>query len=91
MPHCCRHLLFADWSLAKVLGAAWKEEKPEVRDRYHRLADEVKDELMRAHPEQRYGPRRPGERRRWNRRDPAQDVHHEVMSQIVNMAAQNAT
>ncbi|RNJ60907.1 hypothetical protein D7B24_004995 [Verticillium nonalfalfae] len=54
--------------ISKVLGQAWKQEKADVRARYQTMAEELKQNLLRAHPDYRYAPRRPGERRRRNRR-----------------------
>ncbi|KAL2758409.1 hypothetical protein ACRALDRAFT_2097723 [Sodiomyces alcalophilus JCM 7366] len=62
------HPSYTNNDISKVLGSAWKNESEEVREKYHRMANEIKQDLMRAHPEYRYTPRRPHERRRRARR-----------------------
>ncbi|KAM0279033.1 hypothetical protein ACHAQH_004815 [Verticillium albo-atrum] len=67
--------------ISKVLGQAWKQEKADVRSRYKKMAEELKQNLLRAHPDYRYAPRRPGERRRRARRarvEPTESIHEDT-------------
>lgn len=54
------------------------------------MAEEVKAEFMRAHPDYRYTPRRAGERPRRKKRDTIQPTRDEAMSRPVSMATQLA-
>ncbi|KAM0325122.1 hypothetical protein ACHAQA_007661 [Verticillium albo-atrum] len=56
--------------ISQVLGNSWNIETQETRDRYRRMSAEIKKNLMQAHPDYRYSPRRPGERQRRARRAP---------------------
>lgn len=49
---------------ARILGARWNNESPEVREQFTRLADDLKREHAIKHPDYQYAPRRPSERRR---------------------------
>nr|QKY89078.1 mating type protein 1-2-1 [Calonectria hongkongensis] len=50
--------------ISMVLGRAWNMETPEVRKKYKLMADEVKAELIKKHPNYKYRPRRPSEKKR---------------------------
>ncbi|KAF6833425.1 mat1-2-1 [Colletotrichum musicola] len=47
-----------------VLGKAWNKESHEVRERYTELARLHKERLLMLHPNYRYTPRKPSEKRR---------------------------
>lgn len=49
---------------ARILGARWNNESPEVRKQFTRLADDLKREHAIKHPDYQYAPRRPSERKR---------------------------
>ena len=53
---------------AVIIGAQWRAELPSVRAHYKSLADKVKAELMELHPDYHYCPRKPGEKKRRNRK-----------------------
>lgn len=50
--------------IAKRLGAAWNSESHEVRERYRALAKAYKERHNKMHPDYRYTPRKPSEKRR---------------------------
>ncbi|KAJ5306569.1 hypothetical protein PENANT_c031G11292 [Penicillium antarcticum] len=50
--------------ISRILGARWKNESEEVRQRYIILADDLKKRHSLAHPDYQYTPRRPSERKR---------------------------
>jgi hypothetical protein len=49
---------------ARILGDRWNNERPEIRARYTRLAEDLKREHAIKHPDYQYAPRRPSERKR---------------------------
>nr|QKY89074.1 mating type protein 1-2-1 [Calonectria pauciramosa] len=57
--------------ISMVLGRAWNMETPETRKKYKLKADEIKAELIKKHPDYKYRPRRPSEKKR---RGVAQDT-----------------
>ncbi|KAJ5766483.1 uncharacterized protein N7511_004099 [Penicillium nucicola] len=50
--------------ISRILGARWKNESDEIRQRYMILADDLKKRHSLAHPDYQYTPRRPSERKR---------------------------
>lgn len=46
------------------MGKAWNNESHEVRERYTELARLHKERLLMLHPNYRYTPRKPSEKRR---------------------------
>ncbi|TQN75234.1 Silenced mating-type M-specific polypeptide Mc [Colletotrichum shisoi] len=57
-PHIQNH------DISKRLGAAWNSESHEVRERYRALAKAYKERHNKMHPDYRYTPRKPSEKRR---------------------------
>ncbi|MBE3042341.1 hypothetical protein IMZ48_07120 [Candidatus Bathyarchaeota archaeon] len=53
---------------AVILGKRWNEEDPTVRQEYKSKATTIRDSFMRANPNYRYCPRRPGEKKKRTRR-----------------------
>ncbi|KAI9799445.1 MAG: hypothetical protein M1825_004545 [Sarcosagium campestre] len=47
-----------------ILGRQWKSETPETQARFKTLAENVKQEHQRAHPEYQYAPRKASEKKR---------------------------
>ncbi|KAF4773506.1 HMG box protein [Colletotrichum scovillei] len=54
--------------ISGILGKAWNNESHEVRERYKALAKAYKERHNKMHPDYRYTPRKPSEKRRRNRR-----------------------
>ncbi|KAH7175954.1 mating type 2 HMG1/2 protein [Dactylonectria macrodidyma] len=50
--------------ISQILGRAWNLESEAIRAKYKQRADAIKAELIKRHPEYKYRPRRPSERRR---------------------------
>ncbi|KAJ5124711.1 High mobility group superfamily [Penicillium bovifimosum] len=62
--------------ISRILGNRWKNERPEVRERYTRLADQLKREHAVKHPNYQYAPRRPSERKRRGPRANAETIRY---------------
>ncbi|GJC85673.1 MAT+ sexual cell fertilization-promoting factor [Colletotrichum liriopes] len=54
--------------ISGILGRAWNAESHEVQERYRALAKAYKERHNKLHPDYRYTPRKPSERRRRSRR-----------------------
>ncbi|RCI13697.1 hypothetical protein L249_8210 [Ophiocordyceps polyrhachis-furcata BCC 54312] len=59
--------------ISQLLGKAWNMETPAIRAKYKQMSDEIKEALMKKHPDYVYRPRRPGERRRRRRQEDGED------------------
>ncbi|PHH72799.1 hypothetical protein CDD80_4253 [Ophiocordyceps camponoti-rufipedis] len=55
--------------ISQLLGKAWNIESAEIRAKYKKMSDDIKEALMKKHPDYQYRPRRAGERRRRRRND----------------------
>ena len=49
---------------ALILGKQWRDESEEVKDRFKALAEELKKQHLRDHPDYQYQPRKPTEKKR---------------------------
>nr|ABY84976.1 MAT1-2-1 protein [Colletotrichum lindemuthianum] len=65
------------------LGKAWNAESPAVRERYTELARLHKERLMMLHPDYRYSPRKPSEKRRRSRTDKPKKSNQVCRSQSI--------
>lgn len=54
--------------ISQVLGAAWQKESRDVRDKYKQMSLDIKAALLEAHPNYKYEPRRPSEKKKRMRR-----------------------
>ncbi|KAK1590803.1 HMG box protein [Colletotrichum navitas] len=54
--------------ISQLLGKAWNAESHEVREKYRALAKAYKERHNKLHPDYRYTPRKPSEKRGGNRR-----------------------
>ncbi|WYZ45541.1 hypothetical protein EsH8_VIII_000857 [Colletotrichum jinshuiense] len=54
--------------ISGILGKAWNNESHEVQERYRSLAKTYKERHNKLHPDYRYTPRKPSEKRRRNRK-----------------------
>lgn len=70
-PHFSGH---ADNLKAQILGKAWNKEDPDVRALYQEQAFQVKQALLKKHPDYQYRPRRPSEKRRRRRSSPKEPL-----------------
>lgn len=52
------------------MGKAWQEEDAQIRAEYNLMAKQIKDELLRKHPNYQYRPRRHGEKKTRRSRRP---------------------
>lgn len=50
--------------ISSILGKQWKNESEEVKDKFRKLADEMKQRHFRDHPDYQYRPRKPSEKKR---------------------------
>ncbi|KAI9795489.1 MAG: hypothetical protein M1833_007019 [Piccolia ochrophora] len=50
--------------ISVILGRQWKNETPETKAHFKSLAEQVKQEHTKAHPEYQYQPRKPSEKKR---------------------------
>ncbi|KAH7019680.1 MAT1-2-1 like protein [Ilyonectria destructans] len=74
--------------ISQILGRAWNVETTEIRDKYKKMASDIKEELIKKHPDYKYRPRRPSERRR--RRVAEQTAESETALAAVTVDATQA-
>ncbi|KAL6409912.1 MAT1-2-1 like protein [Ilyonectria robusta] len=75
--------------ISQILGRAWNVESLEIREKYQKMANDIKEELFKKHPDYKYRPRRPSERRR--RRVAEQTAEAETALAAVAVDAAQAT
>lgn len=63
-PHLSTFLGNFLMRVAVILGKRWNEEDPAVRQEYKNKAKTIRDSFMKANPNYRYCPRRPGEKKK---------------------------
>ncbi|KAL0937927.1 mating type protein mat1-2-1 [Colletotrichum truncatum] len=70
--------------ISVILGKAWNNESHAVREKYTELARLHKERLMMLHPDYRYTPRKPSEKRRRSRTDKPKKLSqaHELSQSI---------
>ncbi|KAH7157855.1 MAT1-2-1 like protein [Dactylonectria estremocensis] len=73
--------------ISQILGRAWNLESEALRTMYKQKAAAIKAELIRRHPEYKYRPRRPSEKRRRRLAEQAEDAE-DALADIVVDASQ---
>ncbi|KAK4242061.1 hypothetical protein C8A03DRAFT_40626 [Achaetomium macrosporum] len=66
--------------ISVITGAMWKDESPEVREKYHKKATDIKTHLLAMHPGYRYNPRKPHEIPRRARRNTTVTQHTVIIN-----------
>ncbi|KKZ64523.1 hypothetical protein EMCG_01402 [[Emmonsia] crescens] len=80
------HPDFHNNEISVLLGKRWKAEPAETKAHFKSLADEIKVQHAKDHPDYQYAPRKPSEKKR--RSTSRRDTHHSVLNdtQIANSA-----